>query len=207
MKFKEFRRQMKKDVFTTHEAQIVAYAYQTDLINLQLHTWTRLGELTRLKRGVYLFTDSNPGIEIIASQLCSPCYFSLEYILNLHGIIPEAVFTYTLVTTRPTRTFRTPRGDFSFRTIRSSAFAGFDTTSLLATPEKALIDYLYLNSSRLEPSDTFWDESRLRLPDHFDLDLARSFAALFHSRKLGLLLTSLYSHAASETTGPASQKR
>lgn len=108
--------------------------------------------------------------------------------------MPEAVFSYTLVTTKKTRQFNTPVGHFVYQTIKKGAFTGFDTTTLFAEPEKALVDYFYLNSSKLRAGDAFWNESRL---NGTDLNFKKVFryAGLFKSKKLFSLLTDFQRYA------------
>lgn len=188
MKLKDFRKKMEKGLFTTPEAHIVAFRNSPKLVNVQLHQWKTQGDIIPLKRGLYMFSDVKPAVSEMASRLCSPCYFSLEYVLNLHGIIPEAVFSYTLVTTKKTRQFKTPVGHFIYHTIKKEAFTGFDARTLLAEPEKAFVDYFYFNSARLKTDDVFWEESRL---NGAELNFKKVFryAKLFKSKKLVALLT------------------
>lgn len=198
MKLTEFKKIMKKQIFTTKEAQIIAFRDSPALVNLQLHQWRKRGELLQLKRGLYLFADATPQKEDLARQLYWPCYFSLEYVLSLHGILPEAVFTYTLVTTNGKREWATPCGRFLFRQIQAAAFMGFDAQTLLATPEKALVDYFYLRRASLMPTEAFWEESRLDVTTA-DIDFGKVFrwSRFFASGKLERLLRSFAGYATS----------
>ena len=203
MKLKDFKKKMEKGLFTTAEAQVVAFKNNPLLTNLQLHQWGKNGDIIRLKRGVYMFADAKPAISDIAKNLYFPCYFSLEYILSLNNIIPEAVFTYTLVTTKPTRMFKTPLGNFSFRKIKREAFTGFDAETLMAEKDKAFVDYFYLNSSRLKEGYNFWEESRLEAVET-ELNFKKIFhyAKLFNSKKLIYLLKNFENYAKSYQNHP-----
>ncbi|MBI4235335.1 hypothetical protein HY604_03485 [Candidatus Peregrinibacteria bacterium] len=194
MKLKDFKKKMQKNVFTTAQAHVIAFRDNPKLINLQLHQWKKSGDVVQLKRGVFMFADSKPVIAEIAGSLCSPCYFSLEYALSLYGIMPEAVFSYTLVTTKKTQQFKTPVGNFIYQSIKKEAFTGFDVKTLIADPEKALVDYFYLNSSRLGANEIFWEESRL---NGSELDFSKVFyyAKLFKSGKLITLLKDFKNYA------------
>ncbi|MBI4042986.1 MAG: hypothetical protein HY391_05880 [Deltaproteobacteria bacterium] len=196
MKQNDFRKKMKKGVYTTVEAHLVAYADDPKVVNLQLHQWKERGEILQLKRGVYAFTDASPEIAEIAKHLYFPCYFTLEYVLSQSGIIPEAVFTYTLVTPKTTRRWKTPFGTFSYRKIKREAFTGFDSKTLIAEKEKALVDYFYLNQSKIEPTHRFWEESRLN-GEGINFEKALNFAKLFKSKKLTRLLRSFKDYAES----------
>jgi len=198
MKLKDFKKKMVKKVFTATEAHILGFTESPAIINLQLHQWKKSGDLIGLKRGLYMFSDYRPQKAAIAKELYSPCYFSLEYVLSLYGIIPEAVFAYTLVTPKTTRHFKTSEGVFSYRKIKREAFVGFDQETLMAEKEKALVDYFYMNSAKLQPNDVFWEESRLEAKAT-EINFKRVFmyAKLFSSKKLNILLTSFYNYAKS----------
>lgn len=198
MRFQDFRNKMKKTVFAVAEAQVVAFREDGRLTNLQLHQWEKKRLLIRLKRGIYCFSGTTPEIAIVAAALYSPCYFSLEYVLSSFGILPEAAFTYTCVTTKTTQQWETPLGTFSFRTIKKEAFTGFDPKTLMAEKEKALVDYFYLNRFRLHPNNIFWESSRLEASAtgiHFRRVF--HFAKLFQSERLLELLRSFEKYAKS----------
>lgn len=198
MKLKDFQKKMRKDLFKTAEAHLVAFQENPRVINLQLHQWQKSGDIIKLKRGLFMFADAKPSEAEVARSLYEPSYFSLEYVLSKLGIIPEAVFTYTLVTPKATRQFNTPLGIFHYQTIKKEAFTGFDTKTLFAEKEKALADYFYLNSHRMQPSDAFWLESRIEVKETgVNFKKALAFAALFKSKKLLTLLNSLFHYAKS----------
>lgn len=189
---------MQKEVFVTAEAHVLCFNESPDLLNLQLHQWKKSGELVSLKRGVYMFADAKPPAAEIARNLYSPCYFSLEYALNFYGIIPEAVFEFTLVTPKATRRFKTPMGIFTYQTIKKDAFFGFDSETLMAEKEKALVDYFYLHSAELRADDSFWEHSRIEAGvTGVNFKKVFSYAKPFKSSKLNLLLHSFYSYAKS----------
>lgn len=110
------------------------------------------GVIVRVKKGLYLFGPPHRrrpfSREVVANLGYGPSYISLEYALQFHGLIPEAVETVTSVTTGRSRAFSTPIGRFSYRSIPLKAFRhGMDRVEssrgiafLIATPEKALAD-------------------------------------------------------------------
>jgi len=194
MKLKEFKKAMKKSVFRTAEAQLIGFKSSSSLVNLQLYQWKLSGDLIQLKRGVYAFSEAKLDSKDIARALYEPCYFSLEYVLNLHNIMPEVVFAHTLVTTKATRKFTTPLGDFYFRKIKKEAFLGFDPDSLVANKEKALVDYFYLNSAKLIPNRKFWTEMRF-YTEELNFKKIFQYASAFKSKKLIYLLNNFKSYA------------
>jgi hypothetical protein len=71
--------------------------------------------------------------------------------LSFYGIIPEAVPQITSVTTLKTIKFSNDFGEYSYKNIKPDMMFGYDLREMeggrrimFATPEKALIDLLYL---------------------------------------------------------------
>ena len=195
MKFKDFKKMMKKAVFTWEEAKIVAFETPSATLKLQLHQWKKVGDINHLKKGVYIFSDESVDKIEIAKQLYSPCYLSLEYVLNYYGLLPDVVFAMTLVTTKATRKFNTPLGEFSYQKIKKEAFRGYDPKTLMAECEKALADYLYLNRNNFLVQDNFWKELRIQNLETLKFKKVFSYAKYFRSKKLNNLLESLRSYA------------
>jgi len=148
----------------------------------QLSRWVASGRLTRLRRGLYVvaepYASRRPYPFEVANALVAPSYVSMEYALGWYGIIPEAVFTVTSVTTGRAGAFTTPFGRFAYRHVRPGYFWGYDLVPLLsgppalqpqayvASPEKALLDLLYF---RRRADDTaLLAELRLGLEDRMD---------------------------------------
>ncbi len=197
MHYKEFRKQMKKPVFTWEEAKIVAYNTPSNTLKLQLHQWKKGGDIIALKRGIYLFSDRPVDKIEIAKHLYSPCYLSMEYALNHYGLLPDVAFAMTMITTKPTRKFHTPVGLFIFQKIKQSAFLGYDPNTLMAEREKAIVDYLYLNVNNLIPKNDFWEEMRWHNLKTVRFTKAFTFAKRFKNKKLTKLVRSLQSYARS----------
>ena len=115
------------------------------------------GIIIRVKKGLYIFGENyrqRPfSREILANLIYGPSYISLEYALQYHGLIPERVEAVTSVTTGRSRRFSSPVGLFIYRNIPLAAFRiGMDRIEigegrafLIATPEKALADKIYID--------------------------------------------------------------
>lgn len=127
------------------------------------HEWLARGYLVRMRRGWYAFADSAKitGIcDYIAGKIYAPSYLSCEYVLARVGLIPESVVQLTSVTTNKTAFFRNDFGEFGYRSIKPELMFGFRVETVgpglpvsLATPVKALCDFLYLNSQYRTASD------------------------------------------------------
>ena len=159
MKYNELSAAIKGPVFSRNDLALSGYK----VLDYQLSLWVKKGYLVRLKNGIYAFSREKEKLrgEDIAFLLCQPSYLSLESALSWYGFIPEIVYAYTSVTARITRTFENAWGRFIYRHVKSELFWGYVEMKtdhgpyLLAEPEKALLDYFYLNLARINNEDDF----------------------------------------------------
>lgn len=80
-------------------------------------------------------------------------YLSFVSALHLYGIVSQIPQVITLASTAHSQTIRTPIAVYAIHQIAPSFFAGFDWYQskgefLIAEPEKALVDCLYLASRK-----------------------------------------------------------
>lgn len=158
-------------------------------LRVQVRHWQRKGYLHALKRGLYVLDEryrkAALSAEFAANYLVAPSYLSLEYALARHLLVPEAAYAYTSITTRKTRRFSNLLGSFTYRTVKQPLFFGYAPVReggleyLLAEPEKALLDYVYLNGGALDESPGQLEALRLQNLDRLDLDRLRSYAGRF----------------------------
>ena len=172
--------------------------------SLQVHIgrWEKSGKLIRVKRGVYLLAKPYRRIELwepyLSSLLKRPSYLSLEKALEFHGCIPEGVPVYTSVTTKRQATFSSPVGTFSYRHIDPALFWGYDghtlrdQTALIASPEKALLDLVYLYRRKLPHG--YIRELRLQNIEKFDLDRLLEYAGRFEKPRIIKAADSIREH-------------
>ncbi len=122
----------------------------------RLTAWQRKGLVVKLRRGLYILNERerkvNPSRIFIANALYSPSYVSSEYALGYYDLIPERVRDVTSVTTKKTTKFENPLGTFRYQHLKPELFFGFIQTQdenglplLVAEPEKAILDFIYLN--------------------------------------------------------------
>lgn len=128
----------------------------------RLKEWQNKGYIKKLRRGYYLFADAALNEEtlfLIANKLYAPSYVSLEMALSYYNLIPEGVYSVTSVTSKKTVKFKTPIGEFAYRSIKPELLFGYSLQRLgqrscqLAEMEKAVLDYLYLNPKSANPED------------------------------------------------------
>lgn len=196
MKFEDFKRKVRKSpLFGGDVAQLFAADPQT--LRNQLLRWKKRGLVVSLRRGLYALSREERGAalsrELIAASLYQPSYISLESALSRYKLIPERVVPVTSVTPRKTKTFQNEEGWFSYRQLKKIAYFGFRSARdedgfpyFIAEPEKALLDYLYLNLSAVGRDPAGYLRDSLRLQNRSALDkrkLAR-YAGRFGVKKL-----------------------
>ncbi|MFY9402865.1 MAG: hypothetical protein WAQ07_05615 [Candidatus Omnitrophota bacterium] len=159
-----------------------------------IHRYAKKGFIQRLKRGVYSFPDTSIPDVYLANKLYAPSYVSLEFALSFYRIIPEVTYEITSVTTKPTRKFSAQDKIFSFRKIKKEAFGGYyllrkeGINGLIAEPEKALVDLLYL-SLRSKKKKGFLLRINRQL---LNVNKALRYAKLFKDKKLTPLIKELF---------------
>jgi hypothetical protein len=159
MKYQDLTSIIKGAVFSRNDLALAGFKVH----DYQLSLWVKKGYLVRLKNGLYAFRREMEKLrrEEIAFLLCQPSYLRLESALAWYGFIPEIVYAFTSVTSRVTRTFENPLGSFIYRHVKSELLWGYVEMKtehgqyLLAEPEKALLDYFYLNLGRINSAADF----------------------------------------------------
>ena len=192
MKFEELVRVI-GDEPVFHAALLKAGNETDAALRLQLTRWTRAGKLAQLRRGVYAlappYRKKEPHPFVIANALRRGGYVSLQSALAHHGMIPEAVPVVTSVTTGRSEHLKTPMGRFLFRHVKSSCFFGYeqvelrqDQSAFVATPEKALLDLVYLTPGGDRPS--YLRQLRLQNLEALRLDFLETFSLKMDRPKL-----------------------
>jgi len=198
MKFFEFEKRMVGNpIFTSNELKTIFFDRENILV--QVAFWDKKGYIKKVEKGVYLLTIEENNIDPIAlaGKIYSPSYLSLEFALNYYGIIPDIPWTYTSVSTKKTKHFSNQFGNFSYQKIKNNLFTGYKSVTNgklsfnLATPEKALMDFIYLNKSRLIPEHNFWQEMRINEEFRFSKKNLDFFKKLFHDKKVSALISTL----------------
>jgi len=141
--------------FTT--AEIVALSGKSPSTVVQgLRRLETHGVIVRIYRGIWAHAEVpavNP-YEVIPLLLpAHRVYLSFLSALHLHGMIGQVPRIVTLASTAHSRTLRTALGVFAVHRIDPGFFWGFDWHLnaggfLVAAPEKALLDCLYLAGRR-----------------------------------------------------------
>ncbi len=162
-------------------------------VRRQLSRWVRTGKLMQLRRGLYALAppyrrvDAHPFV--VANRLVHGSYVSRQSVLAEHGMIPEAVPTVTSVSMGRPGTRQTPLGRFDYRHVKPTWFIDYTSRpvarnqhAFMATPEKALLDLVYLEPGADSPEALA--ELRLQSLDTLDLDHLEALAETSGQPKL-----------------------
>lgn len=111
--------------------------------------------IERLIKGKYILTKSKLSDFEKAGLILSPSYISLESALNFYGIFPQFPYSITSITTKKSKRYEINNKEYEFTKISKSFYSDFVKMDgfLIATPEKALIDLIYLASKKLKKID------------------------------------------------------
>lgn len=144
--------------------------------------------VTKLIKGKYRFLLTQPNNFAIANFIYSPSYISLESALSLHSIITGFSYQLTSVTPKPTKTIELNDQEYKYTHLSPSLYWGYDKKEnfLLADPEKALLDYIYLATKGLR-NPTF-DEMDLSHLNRKQLEL---YAQKFHNQFMNKIIQKL----------------
>ncbi len=162
------------------------------IVRLQLSRWVNSGRIYQLRRGIYSIAPPYQKIKphpfLVANLLQKASYVSLQSALSYYGLIPEVVnFTTSVSTGRPEK-LETPLGIYEFRHLKTDLLFGYrmtnfgDQSALVATPEKALLDLIYLQSGG--SSTAYLNELRLQNADQLNLELLEIQSEKFGTPKI-----------------------
>lgn len=187
--FAETLRRERLFIFTSTDL-VRRFGWTKTPVRFLLHRYTQRGITVRLRRDLYALSGVYVPEPYVANRLSEPSYVSLETALALHHVIPETVYGVASITTKRARTFNVLGTAYSYHHVASKAFTGYAPltrdgfTSLVADPEKALVDYCYLVvHGRRQP----FDAERARLGELSRHKIER-YARLYGDPRLGRLL-------------------
>lgn len=140
------------------------------------------GVVLKVRRGVWALAGDPRATAFAAVPYLFPndrAYVSFLSALHLHGIVGQIPQVVTLASPSHSRTIVTSLGAFSVHRIAPSFFAGFGWYKgggafLIAEPEKALVDSLYLSARKKRQYGHF---PELEFPRSFSFPKARAWAA------------------------------
>lgn len=184
---------------------IFAELYTKESAKSRITQLAKSGWFKRIKRGLYLIVDSlsarsqnDSSLYIIANTLDGVSYVSLSHALNYYQMFDQYDRIITSITTKYSKKYDFDNHIYNFSKIKKNLYFGFvqkrenGKIIRVAEAEKALLDYLYLESSFAVASLVFE-----KIRDHhmeLDLDKLQNYANRFGLtvvRKVGFMLDSL----------------
>ncbi|WP_270516592.1 type IV toxin-antitoxin system AbiEi family antitoxin domain-containing protein [Sanguibacteroides sp. AM78-02pH3A] len=200
MTFLEFKNQL-FDLAYFNIYQV--YTWQPDFNRNNLTRWIKKGYLIRLRQGYFTFSEykRKPDYPLyFANRIYQPSYISLHTALSFYGMIPEAIMQIVSISSLKTASFSNGIGEYSYHSVKENLMFGYVLKPMadnriiqFATPEKALLDLLYLYpfyDSEQELEELRLDEDFLNddLNKHLLMDYCDKFQSKALSHRVKLLL-------------------
>ncbi|MFH1824631.1 MAG: hypothetical protein ABH873_05330 [Candidatus Firestonebacteria bacterium] len=196
MKYDEFKAKVKNVPVINIELLKLLFAYSQQFKN-QMSRWQKNGKILKLRKNLYILSNEdrriNPSRLFISHEIYNPSYVSMEYALSFYDLIPEKVTDITCITTKKTTTFENILGKFIYQHIKIDCFAGFlefkdevGLTYYMATPEKAVVDFLYFNQYRfnIDYKKTLHESFRFQNTKILDTKRLQEYVKIFKDKKL-----------------------
>jgi len=139
--------ELKKDYYTVKDLERVLNM-PIDSLRGQLTRWCKKGVIIRISKGIYAPYGTEINITKVANQMYYPSYLSFESVLSKYGILSQVPYTLTFATPKRTKKVILNEIEVEFTKLSDKYFFGyvFENGINIASPEKALIDCLYLVS-------------------------------------------------------------
>jgi len=181
-------KKLKHPVFTTFELSALS-GKSLSVVIQGLNNLVREGLVTKVYRGIWAETGNeelSPYAAIPYLLVRHRAYVSFISALHLHNMIEQIPQAITLASTSHTKLVRTKLGVFSFHQLTPKFFDGFNWYKgtgkfLIAEPEKALVDSLYLSSRKKKQFGYF---PELYFPKSFSFKKARDWAGRIPDPKI-----------------------
>lgn len=141
--------QSSSTVFRLKDVALLTGETNRQLLSARLNYYVRNEKLQNPRKGIYAKADYST--EELACKLFAPSYISLEYVLQKAGVIFQFDSAVTLVSYL-SRSIDVEGQVYNFRKIKSDILlndAGINRLPNgvnIASPERALLDLLYLNA-------------------------------------------------------------
>jgi predicted transcriptional regulator of viral defense system len=184
-------KQLKRPIFTTHEL-ISLSGKSASAVTQALNYLVKQGFLIKAYRGVWIESDQKISPYSLAPFLRpkSRVYVSFLSALHLYGIVEQIPQMITLASTAHSTSLRTALGVFLLHRIAPDFFTGFDWyrgegSFLIAEPEKAFVDCLYLSAHKKRQYGYF---PELRLKGNLNLAKVNGWVKKIKSPRIRLMV-------------------
>ncbi len=183
-------KKLRKHIFTTRELSLIS-GKSASVVTQSLNNLVKEGIIVKIYRGLWaseLLESLSPYDVIPHLFPRQRAYISFISALHLHGIIEQIPQVMTLASTAHARIIRTKIGVFDVHRISPLFFTGFgwykETGNfLIAEPEKALVDSLYLSAYKKKRFGYF---PELHFPKSFSFKKVKAWINKIPSQKARL---------------------
>ena len=174
-----FIKKLHRPVFTTYELSAIS-GKSLSTTTQALNFLQKQGLIFRIYRGIWVEADNKKLSPYTVIPFLFPkqrAYLSFISALHLYGIIEQIPQIITIASMTHTKIIQTEIGTFSIHRIAPTFFDGFNWyketgTFLIAEPEKALIDCLYLSARRKKQFSHF---PELHFPESFSFNKTKKW--------------------------------
>jgi hypothetical protein len=190
MKKKDFIQEVYKDSRTVYTfGELALLLEESDAVRLRqkINYYVKNKAILNIRRGIY--AKENYNAEELACKIYSPAYLSLEYVLQKESIIFQYSEQLTMVSYL-SRVISVDNLKLSLRKIKNEILVNAhgiiqkDKGINIATPERALLDMLYLNKEFYFDNLAGIDQEKVRslIPVYNAAHLKERIAVLFGSK-------------------------
>jgi len=143
--------QKKVSLFDVSDAKKIFAIEKENTLYKLLQRLEKAGVISRVIKGKYHFLFREINDFELANFLVNPSYISLESALSFYGILPQFPYTITSITPLKSKKIIYQEKEYEFSHLKTKYFLGFEKKDnfLIAVPEKALLDELYLMAKKL----------------------------------------------------------
>jgi hypothetical protein len=190
MKKKDFIQEVYKDnrtVFTFGEIALLLEESDAGKLRQKINYYVKNKAILNLRRGIY--AKENYNAEELACKIYSPAYLSLEYVLQKESVIFQYNEELTIISYL-SRVISVDNLKLSLRKIKNEILVNplgiiiNDNGINIATPERALLDMLYLNKEFYFDNLAVIDHEKVRslLPVYYSASLRKNIDKLFSTK-------------------------
>lgn len=165
--------------------------YFSNFDSKRFNEWQKKGYIKKLIKGWYAFSTAETSEMALfrwSNILRKPSYISLESAFTYYSLIPEQTFEIKAVSTLKTTSYLILNKKFTYNTIAKRYFFGYFSYNFKQKPiamarlEKAILDYLYLNTNITEIKD--FEALRWNKYIEIDWDLFEKYLGAFGNNEL-----------------------
>jgi len=183
-----FIKRLNRQIFTTSELSAISKK-SSSVVTQALNFLQKQGIVFKIYKGIWAEVTNEPINPYMVIPFLFPrnrAYVSFINALHLYGIVEQVPQVINVASIIHTKTITTKAGTFSIHQIIPSFFAGFEWYKkkgnfLIAEPEKALVDCLYLSGYKKKQFGHF---PELHFPKTFSFKKTKMWAEKIPNNKI-----------------------